>query len=126
MDEVHEDSENPHEPGEDATLGGYFSVHNRPPAFEGCDGQPYTVSIETERTPDLKAPVSAYLVFPKWAETGLGVIGHVESLVLWKGPTKEAVVALAGETPLQGVQGILNDAIIRRLQETEDATGQSA
>ena len=32
----------------DTTLGGYFSVHDRPPAWEGSDGHPYTVSLETE------------------------------------------------------------------------------
>ena len=97
--------------GEDATLAGYFSVHNRPPAFEGCDGQPYTVSMETERTPDLNAPVSGYLVFPRWAETGLGIVGHVESPLLWRGRTRDEVLEVAGRTTLQEVQRILNEAI---------------
>ena len=57
---------------DDHTLGGYFAVHNRPPGFEAADGQPYTVSIETERTGDLRAPVAGYLVFPRWAATGPG------------------------------------------------------
>ena len=100
--------------GEDATLAGYFSVHNRPPAFEGCDGQPYTVSMETERTPDLNAPVSGYLVFPRWAETGLGIVGHVESPLLWRGRTRDEVLEVAGRTTLQEVQRILNEAIVGR------------
>lgn len=49
----------------DATLGGYLEVHNRPPAFEGEDGQPYTVSIEVEKSANLRAPWVAYLVFPR-------------------------------------------------------------
>ena len=64
----------------DAALGGYLETHDRPPAFEGWDGQPYTVSIEVERSPNLRAPWIAYLVFPRWAETGLGIVGT------WKRP----------------------------------------
>ena len=97
---------------DDTTLAGYVGVHKRPPAFEGCDGHPYTVSLETERTPDLRAPVAGYLVFPRWAVTGLGVIGHVESPFLWRGMTQGAVEAEAGQTPLQRIQRILNEAIV--------------
>ncbi len=102
----------PGESAADATLGGYVTVHSRPPAFEGCDGQPYTVSIETERSPDLRAPVAGYLVFPKWASSGLGIVGHVESPLLWRGQTPEAVVAEAGKATLREVQGWLNEAIV--------------
>lgn len=108
------------EEAQDTTLAGYFSVHTRPPAFEGCDGQPYTVSIETERSADLRAPVAGYLVFPRWAETGLGVIGHVESPLLWRGPNQQVVEASAGETPLVQVQQILNEAIVRRVETLDD------
>ena len=47
----------------DVTLGGYLKEHNRPPAFEGLDGEPYTVSAEVEQTPNLLAPYEGYLVF---------------------------------------------------------------
>ena len=104
---------------EDATLGGYMSVHSRPPAFEGCDGQPYTVSIETERSADLRAPVAGYLVFPKWASSGLGIVGHVESPLLWRGRTPEAVTAEAGKAPLRQVQQWLNEAILAAGGEAE-------
>lgn len=116
---LHAQGEPGPEPGQDEddrTLGGYFSVHSRPPAFEGCDGQPYTVSIETERSPDLKAPVAGYLVFPRWAETGLGIVGHVETPLLWRGPTREAVAEDVGETGLGEVQRLLNEAIVRRAE----------
>ena len=63
---------------EDSTLGGYLRMHDRPPAFEGPDGHPYTVSIEVERTGDLVSPHHGYLVFPKWALTGVGIVGHLE------------------------------------------------
>ena len=102
----------PGEGEDDRTLGGYFDVHSRPPAFEAVDGQPYTVSIETERTCDLKAPVAGYLVFPRWAETGLGIVGHVESPLLWRGPTQGAVVDAARAATLNEVQRLLNEAVV--------------
>ena len=36
----------------DLTLGGYLVEHSRPPAFEGVDGEPYTVSAEAEQDPE--------------------------------------------------------------------------
>lgn len=116
----------PGEGEDDRTLGGYFEVHSRPPAFEACDGQPYTVSIETERSGDLRAPVAGYLVFPKWAETGLGIVGHVESPLLWRGPSREAVVAQAGAATLQEVQRLLNEAVIARAAGGDGDGGSSA
>jgi hypothetical protein len=103
----------------DATLGGYLEVHNRPPAFEGVDGHPYTVSIEVEKTANLRAPWVAYLVFPRWATTGLGVVGHVETPVLWEGTAAEQVTALAGETSLLRVKQLLDEAIGRRADEAD-------
>lgn len=107
---------------EDHTLGGYFAVHNRPPGFEAVDGQPYTVSIETERTGDLKAPVAGYLVFPRWAATGLGIVGHVETPVLWRGPSRQTVAEEAGALTLHEVQRLLNEAIARK---AEDGDGEA-
>lgn len=118
----------PGEAEDDRTLGGYFAVHSRPPAFEACDGQPYTVSLETERLPDLKAPVAGYLVFPRWASTGLGVVGHVETPLLWRGPTREAVMTEAGDTSLYEVQRLLNEAVVRqaRADDGQAAPGHDA
>jgi hypothetical protein len=108
-----------HEEGVDDTLGGYFTVHKRPPAFEGLDGQPYTVSIEVEKTANLRVPWIGYLVFPRWAETGLGVVGHVETPPVWEGRAREEVVELAGRTPLLEVKRLLDEAIRRRAEEIE-------
>ncbi|MCE2398843.1 MAG: hypothetical protein J4F34_07405 [Gemmatimonadetes bacterium] len=101
------------ESAEDRTLGGYLSVHDRPPAFEAIDGQPYTVSIEVEKTGDLREPVVGYLVFPRWAETGLGIVGHVESPVLWRAATRGGVMQRAGALELTEVQRLLNEAVLR-------------
>jgi hypothetical protein len=104
---------------EDGTLGGYLRVHSRPPAFEGADGQPYTVSIELEKTGNLRAPWGAYLVFPKWAETGLGVVGHVETPLLWEGRDEQEAVRRAGETGLARVKELLDEAIRKRRAEED-------
>ena len=94
----------------DGTLGGYFDVHDRPPAFEGSDGQPYTVSIEVEQAADLRNPFIGYLVFPRWAGTGLGVVGHVETPILFKGATRDEVSEQAGSLPLEEGQAPLAEA----------------
>ena len=55
------EGEIPRDPADDATLGGYLDKHDRPPAFQGSDGHPYTVSLEVERTGDLREPYAGYL-----------------------------------------------------------------
>ena len=104
----------------DATLGGYFREHDRPPAFEGVDGHPYTVSIEAERTPDLRAPWEGYLVFLRWAATGVGVVGHVESPTLWRGRSEDDVRREAGASSLAQVKAWLDEAITLRRRRTEE------
>jgi hypothetical protein len=96
---------------EDATLGGYLRVHERPPAFEGSDGHPYTVSIEVEKTPDLRSPYRGYLVFPRWAQTGVGIVGHRQTGLLWSGTTRADVEETAGRSTLDEVQEFLEGAI---------------
>lgn len=95
----------------DATLGGYIGEHDRPPGFEGSDGQPYTVSIEVESVENLLAPFVVYLVFPRWAETGLGIVAHVETPVLYEGKSGDEVRGLAGDLSLHDVKRLLDEAI---------------
>ena len=57
MSESGPDSEPRHEEVSDHSLGGYLAVHNRPPAYEGTDGHPYTVSIEIQQTGNLRSPL---------------------------------------------------------------------
>ena len=102
----------------DGTLGGYFRHHDRPPAFEGPDGYPYTVSVEIEKTPDLSAPFVGFLVFPRWAKTGAGIVGHMETPLLVRGNREEVVSALETLT-LQEVQDLLVDAIQYGKKEKE-------
>ena len=96
---------------DDRTLGGYLLVHKRPPAFEACDGFPYTVSIEIERTANLRTPVAAYLIFPRWAGTGAGIVGHLETGLLWRGATSAEAVAKAEAVSLHEVQRLLNEVV---------------
>ena len=101
---------------DDTTLGGYFRVHDRPPAYEGSDGHPYTVSLETEKTGDLKAPYAGYLVFPRWAQTGVGIVGHVETPTLFRAASGEEVTARLEELTLFDVQDLLEEAIHRSVE----------
>lgn len=107
------------EPPADRTLGGSYGHHDRPPAFEGSDGYPYTVSLEVERTPNLEAPFSGYLVFPRWAENGVGIIGHLETPLLFHGRSKEEIVLQLEALTLLEVSDHLRAAITRRQQEND-------
>ena len=101
----------------DATLGGYLDTHDRPPAFEGADGHPYTVSVEVEQTPDLRAPYVGYLVFPRWATTGLGIVGHVQTPVLCRERRRTRAEGYLHELPLDRLKTLLDEGIERRGEE---------
>ncbi len=105
---------------DDTTLGGYFRVHNRPPAFEGADGHPYTVSVETEKTANLNAPVAGFLVFPRWAQNGIGIVGHIESSILFETATTDDAAKRIGALTLRDVQALLEEAINRSMPDTDD------
>ncbi len=98
----------------DHSLGGYFTVHDRPPAYEGTDGHPYTVSMEIQHTGNLRAPFSGYLVFPRWAQSGVGIVGHVETETLVEATTTEEANEQLGALSLHRVQELLEQAIDRR------------
>ncbi len=107
-----ENTDSSHAP--DETLGGYLEVHERPPAFTGSDGQPYSVSVEVESVENLAAPYVAYLVFPRWAGAGLGIVGHVETPVLWEGRSRDEVRELVHALRLTEVKRLLDEAIHRK------------
>lgn len=109
---------------DDTTLGGYFRVHDRPPAYEGSDGHPYTVSVETEKTGNLASPYSGYLVFPRWARTGVGIVGHVETATLVRCASSEEVTERLGDLTLFEVQDLLEEAIARSGADEIDGGGQ--
>lgn len=104
---------------QDGTLGGYFQVHNRPPAFEGSDGHPYTVSVEVEQTGNLLAPYQGYLVFPRWAQTGVGIVGHAESGTLVECRSRSEAEEHLGTLTLLEVQQILEEVLEDRTESHE-------
>jgi len=111
------DTTSPRAPTDDTTLGGYFRVHSRPPAYDGPDGHPYTVSVEVEKTSNLRAPYAGYLVFPRWALTGVGIVGHVETPTLCECASSEEATERLGALTLLEVQALLRDALRDRESE---------
>lgn len=108
------------ETARDMTLGGYVELHTRPPAFEGVDGQPYTVDIDTEPTGDETRPFAAFLVFIRWAETGAGIMEHTESGDVAFGDSEDAARAAALELTLYEVKAELDAAIERKRSDMEE------
>lgn len=78
---------------DDATLGGYVQVHQRPPAFGGSDGEAYTVSTLVDDDPDPTGQFGAALLFIRWAQSGEKPVGHLETEYLAFAPTPDEAVA---------------------------------
>jgi hypothetical protein len=70
--------------------------------------------MEVEQTGNLRAPYSGYLVFPRWAETGVGIIGHVETSVLVEARTGAQATQALESLTLYEVKDQLENAIIRQ------------
>ena len=100
--------------GKDVTLGGYIEEHNRVPAFEGSDGQPYTVDIDVIEGDDVEQRYAAFLLFIRWAATGAGIMDHVESGDVAFGSTEQEARQAALELSLYEVKAELDAAIARR------------
>lgn len=98
----------------EATLGAYIERHDRVPAFEGPDGMPYTVDIDVEAGDDPDKPFAAFFVFIRWAETGAGIMDHVESFDVAFGLTEELARSAALDLSLYEVKAELDRAIGRR------------
>lgn len=103
----------------DLTLGGYIAEHDRPPAFGGADGQPYTVAIDIEETGEPARPFVAFLVFVRWADTGAGIMDHIESGDLAVGSSEEEARRQVLDLSVYEVKAELDAAIARRLAERE-------
>lgn len=104
----------------DLTLGGYIELHDRAPAFEGSDGQPYTVAVDAEASDATDAGFVAFLVFIRWAATGAGIMDHCESGDLAVGETEEEARANVMELTLYEVKTELDAAIERRRAALEE------
>lgn len=123
----------------DVSLGGYIEEHDRVPAFEGSDGQPYTVDVDVEATGSRSEPGAAraepgaahggetgapsfvaFLVFIRWAATGAGIMDHVESGDVARGSTEEEARRAAMDLSLYEIKAELDAAIERRRRALEE------
>jgi hypothetical protein len=104
----------------DVTLGGYIEKHDRVPAFEGSDGQPYTVDIDVVAGDDVERRHAAFLLFIRWAATGAGIMDHVESGDIAFGATEQEARQAALELSLYEVKAELDAAIARRREALGD------
>lgn len=98
---------------DETTLGGYAAVHGRAAAFEGGDGEPYTVAVETERAEDGNGWVG-YLIFLRWSQTGSAVMGHLETGDLVRGASETEARGALEAIALRRVKEILEEEIQRR------------
>ena len=106
-----------HSKGDEATIGGYAAVHDRPAAFEGPDGFSYSVEIIAEETGAPDGPWSAFFLFVKWARLGAQTPeGHVESDYLARGATEAEARERLGRTKLDDVKQLLDRLIDERRQ----------
>lgn len=64
---------------DDSTLGGYFRVHTRPPAFEGADGAAYSVALYVDEEPGPDGRYGGALLFVRWSAGGDQPEGHLET-----------------------------------------------
>ena len=95
----------------DATLGGYLGEHERPPAFEGPDGDSYTVEIIVEPVGagDEPGPWCAYLFFLKWR--GSEPVAHRETEYLVEAASEEAARAELEKLTLHEVKELLDKLV---------------
>jgi hypothetical protein len=97
---------------DDTTLGGYQQVHQRPPAFGGADGQPYSVSPVVDDVPDATGRYGAALMFVRWGDGSLPV-GHLETDYLTFGRTPEEALAPVLALTLREVKEQLDRCVER-------------
>lgn len=92
------------------TLGGYVSVHGRPPGFTGSDGRPYSVGVFSDDDPGADGHYGAALLFIRWSP-GNAPDGHLESDYLAFARSASDAEAEVGRLSLHEVKRIL-DALI--------------
>ena len=98
----------------DSTLGGYFQVHDRPPAFEGTDGAAYSVGEFVDDAPDERGQFGAALLFVRWSESGDEPVGHLETECLVFGPDPETAAVSLRALTLHEVKQHLDTLIASR------------
>lgn len=98
---------------DDATLGGYFDRHTRPPAFEGSDGHAYSVALYVDDDAGPDGRFGGALLFVRWTAAGDHPEGHLETEYLAYGDTPGEAEAALRALSLWDVKAQL-DAVIER------------
>jgi len=104
---------------EDATLGGYFRIHERPPAFEGLDGEAYSVAIYVDEECGPDGSFGGALLFVRWSPAGEEPTGHVETGYLARARSTEEVEAAIRALTLHQVKDELDRALTRAREPVE-------
>ena len=92
-----------------------MAVHERPAAFDGPDGLPYSVDIATDATGEPARPFGAYLLFLQWRRMGPpGVDAHIETEFLAYGQSAESARAGIGAMTLHAVKEQLDTLVQSR------------
>ena len=102
---------------DEITLGGYMEVHGRAAAFEGKDGQAYSVGIFADEHPDADGRYGAALLFVRWSPGGDTTVGHVETEFLARGGSVAQAEERLKALSLFDVKAALDQAI-------DDAPGE--
>ncbi len=97
----------------EATLGGYLARHERPPAFAGQDGQPYSVDLLVDEVPDEQGRHAGGLLFVRCSPSGDRPVGHVETETLAWGRSALEVEERLKALSLYDVKAALDQAIGR-------------
>jgi hypothetical protein len=103
----------------DASLGGYFEKHSRPPAFQGSDGASYSVDVYIEEDQRAEAKYSAALIFVRWSADGAQPVGHLETEYLVRSDRRADAKAALYALSLHDVKEHL-ERLIERKQEIPD------
>jgi len=104
---------------DDATWGGYLSKHNCPPAFDGSDGNPYSVQVYVDEAPLEEDRFGAAILFVRWSVEGGGVVGHLETEYLGYGSTPDE----AGACLMQMTLYDLKDHLERLIHARKEVPG---
>lgn len=103
----------------DASLGGYFEKHSRPPAFEGSDGASYSVDVYIEEDETANQKYSAALIFVRWSSDGAQPVGHLETMPLAVSDRRAEVKSALYALTLHQVKGHL-ERLIEEKKELAD------
>lgn len=102
-----------HDAGDANTIGGYRAVHSRPAAFEGRDGESYSVEIAADEVRDPRGRFGAYLLFVHWRRGDPVASGHLETDYIAFGESEDSARDTLGAMLLKDVKSALDELITR-------------